>query len=376
MRCAVFLVVISAVVRPLLWGQGGVGTIVGRVTYSSGAVRVGAVVEITKHDTGVSQATMTSSEGTYIVPYLNPEHYSTNIRAAGFAVTKIEHVHVQVDHSARMDATLKPGANQQQVVVFSQFVGLDTETADIGEVVTQNQVSDLPLNGREFTSLMLLQPGAVQLAGSAAGEQSIRPGEGDSLALRADRASGNQYLVDGVSINDIKYQTPSFQPSIDAIQEFKAQTKGYSAEYGSSANQINVSCQSGTNQVHGTAYDFIRNQSLGPMDARDPNLDYSVSSYNIPQRFISSFIDLLPVGRGKRFLNGAGPVTDRLFSGWQLNAITTFQSRLPQSVLALDIEDYNEASRQRANIISNPYPSGFQRTVNEWFNTAAFANPP
>ena len=114
----------------------------------------------------------------------------------------------------------------------------------------------------------------------------------------------------------------------------------------------------------------------GPMNSHDPNLDYSVSSYDVPQRFISSFIYALPFGRGQRFLGGAGPITSRAISGWQLNAITTFQSGFPFTVSALDIDDYNEANGQRANVVGNPYPQGFHRTVSEWFNTAAFTNPP
>src|SRR5438874_1598168 len=108
---------------------------------------------------------------------------------------------------------------------------------------------------------MILQPGVVQInsAGAPSGEQSTRPGSGGSLILGGGRASANQYLVDGVTINDVMYQTPAFEPPIEAIQEFKAQTETYSAEYGTSANQINIGYKSGTNQFHGTAFDFLRN---------------------------------------------------------------------------------------------------------------------
>jgi hypothetical protein len=114
----------------------------------------------------------------------------------------------------------------------------------------------------------------------------------------------------------------------------------------------------------------------GPMNSHDPKLDYSVSAYDLQQRFISSLVYALPVGRGQRFLGNNGPIADRLVGGWQLNAITTFQTGFPYSIYALDIDSYNEAYGQRASVVGNPYPSGFKRTVGEWFSTSAFINPP
>ena len=251
---ALFIIAVGAIVP--LWGQGAVGTIVGRVTDSSGATVAGATITITNEGTNVSQTLSTTSDGAYTAPYMKPGAYSITVQKAGFGATKIEHVNLAVDQTARVNAELKVGQAQQQVVVSGQMVRLDTDTASIGQVITEKQVSDLPLNGRQFTSLMMLQPGAQNEAG---GEQSTRPGEGGGITLGGARPSSNQYLIDGVTINDVMYQTPAFQPSIDAIQEFKAQTDDYSAEYGSSANQINISFKSGTNQLHGTAYDFLRN---------------------------------------------------------------------------------------------------------------------
>jgi hypothetical protein len=281
-RLALLIAFITAATQ--MWGQGAVGTILGRVTDPAGAVISGATVDITNEDTNVAQTTTTSSDGAYNVPYLKPGRYSVKVQASGFSATQVEHVNLLVDQSARVDATLKPGATTQQIVVSGTSVQLDTETASIGQVISEKQVSDLPLNGRQFTSLMLLQPGAVQLTGSVSGEQSTRPGSGDSLSLGGGRASGNQYLVDGVSINDVMYQTPAYQPSIDAIMEFKAQTDDYSAEYGSSANQINISYKSGTNTFHGTAYDFLRNNFFDArsyFDAAVPVLRQNQFGYSL-----------------------------------------------------------------------------------------------
>lgn len=247
------------------WGQGAQGTILGEVSDSTGAVVAGAAVTIVNEDTNVSQTTSTSSTGTYSVPYLKPGPYSVTVEAKGFAGTKTEHINLLVDQSVRVSAVLHPSSTTELVTVTADPVQLDTETAGVGQVISRGQVSDLPLNGRNFTSFLILQPGAVNLNGPQTGEQSTRPNSGDSFSLGGGRPTANQYLVDGVSINDVLYQTPAFQPSIDAVQEFKAQTQTYSAEYGTSSNQINISYKSGTNLLHGTAFDFLRNNFV---DAR------------------------------------------------------------------------------------------------------------
>jgi hypothetical protein len=260
MKRLVMLAIMMSAIVPI-WGQGAVGTIVGQVSDPTGAVIPGAKITITQTDTNVLHKATTGSAGTFLVPYLNPGHYSVLVEAGGFNSTRIEQIKLEVDQTVRADVVLKLGAATEQISVSAQDVQLDSETASIGQMISEQQVSDLPLNGRNFTSLMILQPGAVQMngAGAPSGEQSTRPGSGGSLALGGGRASANQFLVDGVTINDVMYQTPSFNPSIDAIQEFKAQTETYSAEYGTSANQINIGYKSGTNRFHGTAFDFLRN---------------------------------------------------------------------------------------------------------------------
>ncbi len=264
MRLSIFSLVVAAALlsmTQLSYAQGAAGTILGQVSDVTGAVVPGARVTITESDTNVSHSATTGPTGNYRVPYLNPGHYIILVETSGFNRTRIQHINLDVDQTVRVDVVLQLGATTQQVEVSAQSVQLDSESASIGQLISEQQVSDLPLNGRNFTSLMILQPGAVQMnsAGAPSGEQSTRPGSGGSLILGGGRASANQYLVDGVTINDVMYQTPAFEPSIEAIQEFKAQTETYSAEYGTSANQINIGYKSGTNQFHGTAFDFLRN---------------------------------------------------------------------------------------------------------------------
>ena len=238
---------------------GATGTIVGTVVDSSGALIPGAQVSITEADTNVTNTTTTSSSGSYTVASLKPGTYRVAAVAAGFEKTTALDVVLTVGSEARVDLKLTPGSEQQTVSVKADAVGLDTENAAVGQVVTGEEIVDLPLNGRNFTQLLLLNSGAV----SNSGEQgSLRANEGNALTIQGSRPTSNQYFLDGININDTYYQTPAVVPSIDILQEFQEQTKGYSAAYGGGANQINLSTRSGTNQIHGTAYDFFRNDAL------------------------------------------------------------------------------------------------------------------
>jgi len=261
---------------------GATGTIVGTVVDSTGAVIVGAQVSISEADTNVTKKTTTSAAGSYTVPSLKPGTYRVAAVAAGFETTTVLKVELIVGSELRVDLKLTPGSAQQTVSVNAQAVSLDTENAAIGQVVTGEEIVDLPLNGRNFTQLLLLNSGAV----SSSGEQgSLRANEGGSLTIQGSRPTSNQYFLDGININDTYYQTPAVVPSIDILQEFQEQTKGYSAAYGGGANQLNISTRSGANQVHGTAYDFFRNDALDakgyftPAGAKNPPLRQNQFGY-------------------------------------------------------------------------------------------------
>jgi hypothetical protein len=238
---------------------GATGTIVGTVVDSTGALIPGAQVSITESDTNVTQQTTTSSSGSYSVASLKPGTYRVTVVAPGFSTTTVLKVELVVGSEQRVDLKLSPGSEKQTVNVNAEAVGLDTENAAIGQVVTGKEIVDLPLNGRNFTQLLLLNSGAVENSGE---QGSLRANEGGSLTIQGSRPTSNQYFLDGININDTYYQTPAVVPSIDILQEFQEQTKGYSAAYGGGANQLNISTRSGANQVHGTAFDFLRNDAL------------------------------------------------------------------------------------------------------------------
>ena len=147
-------------------------------------------------------------------------------------------------------------------------VALDTETATVGHTITEKQITDLPLNGRNFLSLLFLGAGAVQTDGE---QGTMRQGVGSAISLMGARPTSNNFMIDGTSNVDTALGTPAAILSVDAMEEFKEQTKTYSAEYGFSANQINLVSKSGTNQFHGSLFYFGRNEALDAKNFFDPH---------------------------------------------------------------------------------------------------------
>jgi hypothetical protein len=249
----------------LLYGQGGAtGTILGTVTDNSGAVVPKASVTVTNTGTSVASHTLTSDTGNYTMPYLNPGTYRVSVEAPGFQKAVVDNISLVVDQQVRVDAVLKPGTVTQVIEVRANPVALDTDNAAVSQLLSNKQVVDLPLNGRNWTSLLFVSPGAVTV-GSEMG--SMRQGEGNGISINGGRPESNNYTLDGLGASDVALSTPAIILSIDAIQEFKVQADSYSAEYGFAANQVNIISRSGTNQLHGSLFEFDRNNVF---DARSP----------------------------------------------------------------------------------------------------------
>lgn len=249
----------------LLHAQGGAtATILGTVTDSSGAVIPKASIVVTNIGTSVASRTETSGTGNYTVPYLNPGVYRVTVQAPGFQQAIIDKITLVVDQQARVDATLKPGAVSQVIEVQANAVRLDTDNAAVSQLLSNKQVVDLPLNGRNWTSLLFVSAGAVTV-GAEMG--TMRQGEGNGISINGGRPESNNYTIDGIGASDVALSTPAVIMSIDAIQEFKVLSDTYSAEYGFAANQVNIVTKSGTNQLHGSLFEFDRNDAF---DARSP----------------------------------------------------------------------------------------------------------
>jgi hypothetical protein len=239
--------------------QTATGQITGVVKDANGAVLAKARVKVSSALTGSARETATTEEGIYVFPLLPVGVYSVTVEHQGFRAARKANISINVDQIVRADFDLTIGDVSAVVEVESGAVALDSETASIGQIVSQRQVTQLPLNGRNFLQLLFLGAGAVETNG----EQGImRQGAGNAISINGGRPTSNNYLLDGTSNTDTALGTPAAILSVDAIQEFKEQTATYSAEYGFSANQVNIVSKRGTNDLHGSVFWFGRNDAL------------------------------------------------------------------------------------------------------------------
>ena len=243
--------------------QTATGQITGSVQDPSGAVMRKVKVTVTNQDTGLTRVTTTNEQGDYVVPLLPVGHYLVTAEETGFKTALRSDVTLNVDQIQRVDLQLEAGNLSETVEVKAAAVALDSGSASIGQTITERQVTELPLNGRNFLQLLFLGAGAVETSGEQGG---MRQGVGNAISIMGSRPTSNNFMIDGTSNVDTALGTPAAILSVDAIQEFKEQTTTYSAEYGFSANQINLVSKSGTNTFHGTAFGFIRNEAF---DARN-----------------------------------------------------------------------------------------------------------
>jgi Carboxypeptidase regulatory-like domain len=252
-----FAVVICVAFGATAFGQ--TAQLTGRISDQGGAVIHGAKVTITNEGNGFKRETTSNDEGYFTVPSLLPGSYQVSIQKEGFKPILQTGLVLQVEQVARLDFTLQTGTVTDAVEVQSGAVALDSESASIGQVVSQRQVNDLPLNGRNFLQLLFLNGGTVETAGE---QGQMRQGAGNAISINGSRPTSNNYTLDGTSNTDTALGTPAVILSVDAIQEFKEQTATYSAEYGFSANQVNIVSKTGTNDLHGTAFWFGRNDAF------------------------------------------------------------------------------------------------------------------
>ncbi len=244
----------------LVYGQGGdVGSIVGTISDASGAAVANAKVQVTNIATNITKEITTSDSGNFTVPYLRPGVYRVTVEAAGFDKSVVDNISLVVAQERRVDVALRVGAVTTQVEVSAGAVALDTDSAAVSQVVSKTQVQELPLNGRNFLNLLFITAGAVQTVGE---QGQMRQGAGNAISINGGRPESNNYTLDGLANTDTALNTPAVILSQDAIQEFKVQSETYSAEFGFSANQVNLVSRSGGNDVHGSVFYFGRNDAL------------------------------------------------------------------------------------------------------------------
>ncbi|MDQ3653375.1 MAG: TonB-dependent receptor [Acidobacteriota bacterium] len=237
--------------------------ITGEVKDASGALVPKAIVTVMNAETNIETKSETNTEGSYTVPSLKPGTYLLIVEKDGFKKHVQTGVVLQVNQVASVGVTLEPGQVSEMVEVSSGASLLDSETSARGAVIDRRKIVDLPLNGRDYNQLALLSPGVV------AGTPRLSSiGFKGAINVNGNRVFMNVFLLDGV--DNISYSNSYrgdnvqvVQPSVDALQEFKIQTNAYSAEFGRSAGAvINATIKSGTNNFHGSAYEFLRNRAL------------------------------------------------------------------------------------------------------------------
>jgi hypothetical protein len=238
-----------------LSAQNPTATLVGVVTDPTGGVVGAAAVEVRNSGTNEVRKAESDQQGEFIVSNLAPGIYEVSISKAGFRTLHETGLELQVEQQARMEYHLPLGSLADKVEVTASAPLVNTENGEKGDVMVAAEIIEMPLDGRDFTNLGLLTPGAV--TGLPQG------GFGSFAAINGARADNTNLLVDGNNNRSARTGGAASRPNIDAIQEFKIQTSGYSAEYGRlSGGVVNVVIKSGANQVHGALFEFLRNDKL------------------------------------------------------------------------------------------------------------------
>ena len=260
LKYASFLLLFVLACSGALFAQAGSnGNIVGTVVDNTKAVIAGASVDVTNTGTSITAHTNTTSSGDFTVPYLQPGTYQVTVQAPGFEKSITQNVNLVVGQTARVDVTLTVGAVATTVEVQSTAVQLDTDNPQVAETVTQTEMAQLPVENRQFMDLLFITAGAVQTVGE---QGQMRQNEGNAISVNGGRPESNNYTLDGIVNTDPALVTPSVILSQDAIREFNVLSENYSAEYGYSANQVNIVSKSGTNDLHGTFFEFLRNNAF------------------------------------------------------------------------------------------------------------------
>ncbi len=240
------------------------GAFHGTITDSTGAVIPGASVVVKNLGTGATRAIECDASGFYAITQIPPAHYSVTVSKAGFTTVVEDDVQLLVNQDREGNFTLKVGQVTQQVEVTATPAALNTTNSTLGTVVGSEQVVDLPLNGRQFTQMILLSPGAVpHEGGQQAAFQVQEGGGGISPSVNGQGARFNNYTLDGGLNNEVFKQTWTISPPPDAIQEFKVQSHSVDANVGMAPGaNVNVATKTGTSAFHGNVWEFLRNDKL------------------------------------------------------------------------------------------------------------------
>src|SRR5437867_4252463 len=240
------------------------GSISGTVTDPTGSVIPGASVTAHNTETGIDTTTQTNAQGFYSFPALPIGKYEVSIKATGFKEYRQTGLTLDATVAVRVDAALEVGAVATEVTVQSSAVHVDTASSQMGEIIGGTKMTTVPLNGRAYTDLLALQPGVVAVNAGTYSSQAVSGNlNSGNLSVGGQRESANGFVVNGGSVQEATSMGTSVIPDLDSIAEFRSSTNNGEAEYGNYAGaQVYVVTKSGTNQLHGSGFEFLRNSSL------------------------------------------------------------------------------------------------------------------
>src|SRR5687767_11518014 len=257
------LCVLGCLVGVPAWSQEFRATVTGRVTDAGGLAVPGVTVSAINTQTNEVASAVTSAEGLYTLPFLRPGIYAISAELAGFRKHTQDRVQLEVGQTLAVNITLQIGQMTETVTVSAETPLLETSKADRGMVIDNQRVTELPLNARNPFMLSYLSPG-ITYNGPAIYQRPFDNGAIADWSINGGQNRNNEFLLDGAPNNSIQGgNNIAYVPPVDAVQEFKIVTNSYDAQYGRTAGGvINVSLKSGTNDLHGTIYEFARRKAF------------------------------------------------------------------------------------------------------------------
>ena len=243
------------------------GTIVGTVSDASGVVP-GATITVREVNKGTTNSYVTDATGNYTASFLVPGTYAVEVNVQGFKKSIREGIILQVNQRARVDITLEVGRIEETTTVVSSAPLVRADSSEVGTVIEERAIKELPLNGRNFATLVYLTPGITpgQAGENLSGASTFNPRGASNFNALGHQANANAWLIDGIDNNEYSFNTVIISPSVEQVREFKVLTGVFSAEFGRGAGVISVSTKSGTNTLHGTAFEYLRSDAF---DARN-----------------------------------------------------------------------------------------------------------
>ena len=371
-----FLLLVCAIalsVSPVLYGQAA-GSFSGTVTDKSGSAVTGATVTATSQGTGVSRQAKTDETGHYLIPLLPASIFTVRVEFQGFQSVENKDVRLQVEEARELNFVLAPSTVSSTVEVSASAVTLETSNPSLGQVINAQQVAQLPLNGRDFVQLATLTPGATAETNpnsffTSAASSEVAARGSFSLSVGGSRPNSTDWILDGVDNNELTAGGIGTFSSIDDIQEFKVLTYNYSAQYGTRAGPtVLVTTKSGSNDFHGSLFEFLRNTSL------DAKSFFATS----PEKFnLNQFGGSIggPIRKNKTFFFVDGEQKD------QLHGIT-FTGLVPSDAMHTSAaQPYADFSHDpfgavvSPTSITNPYTGGTPFQCNAGTDLPTAVNP-